>query len=103
MITILTPTYNRKHTLRRAYDSLINQTNKDFEWLVIDDGSKDDTKELIDEFISENKITIKYFFKENGGKHTALNFGTNKAKGELVLILDSDDYLSNDAIELVKK
>lgn len=101
MITILTPTYNRKYTLKKAYDSLVAQTNKQFEWLVIDDGSVDDTKELIEEFIKENKIEIRYFSKKNGGKHTALNYGTNKAKGELILILDSDDYLSENAIELV--
>lgn len=103
MITVLTPTYNRKHTLKRAYDSLVKQTDENFEWLIIDDGSKDDTKDLIDEFMSENKIAIRYYYKKNGGKHTALNFGTNKAKGELILILDSDDYLSNDAIELANK
>ena len=103
MITVLTPTYNRKYIIKKAYDSLVAQTNKDFEWLVIDDGSTDNTKELIDEFISENKVKIRYFHKKNGGKHTALNFGTNKAKGELILILDSDDYLSEDAIELVNK
>lgn len=103
MITVLTPTYNRKYILKKAYESLVNQTDKDFEWLVIDDGSSDNTKGLIDELINENKINIRYYYKENGGKHTALNYGTNKAKGELILILDSDDYLSEDAIELVKK
>lgn len=103
MITIITPTYNRKHTIKRAYDSLISQTNKDFEWLVIDDGSTDDTKSLIDKFINERKISIRYIYKKNGGKHTALNVGTKKAKGELILILDSDDYLRKDAIEIIYK
>lgn len=103
MITILTPTYNREKTLTKAYNSLVNQIDKNFEWLVIDDGSKDNTKQLIDKFIKENKIKIRYFYKKNGGKHTALNYGTPKAKGELILILDSDDYLSEDAIELVEK
>lgn len=103
MITVITPTYNRKHTISKCYDSLINQTNKDFEWLVVDDGSIDNTKKTIDKFKKENKIDIKYIYKENGGKHTALNVGIKKAKGDLVLILDSDDYLRNDAIELVYK
>lgn len=103
MITILTPTYNRKKTLTRAYESLLNQTNKEFEWLVIDDGSTDDTNNLINNFINDNKISIRYFYKKNGGKHTALNLGTKEAHGELILILDSDDYLSNNAVELVNE
>lgn len=101
MITILTPTYNREKKLTRAYKSLLEQTSKEFEWLVVDDGSIDNTKKLITQFMNENKINIRYYYKENGGKHTALNLGTQKAKGELILILDSDDYLGNDAIELV--
>ena len=100
MITVLTPTYNREKTLKRAYESLLSQTNKDFEWIVVDDGSTDNTKALIESFIDQNKIDIKYYYKTNGGKHTALNLGTQEANGELLLILDSDDYLSDDAIEL---
>ena len=103
MITILTPTFNRDYILKKAYNSLLNQNNKKFEWLIIDDGSTDKTKELVNKFKSENKIKIRYFYKKNGGKHTALNFGINKAKGDLILILDSDDYLRKDAVELVYK
>lgn len=103
MITVLTPTYNREKTLKRAYESLLSQSKKDFEWIIVDDGSTDNTKSLIEGFINENKLDIKYIYKTNGGKHTALNVGTNKAKGELLLILDSDDYLSDDAIELCYK
>ena len=103
MITLLTPTYNREKTLTIAYKSLLEQTIKDFEWVIIDDGSKDNTKSLIDKFISEKKISIRYYYKKNGGKHTALNLGTKKAKGDLILILDSDDYLSKDAIELINE
>ena len=101
MISILTPTYNRYETLRRAYNSLTRQTNNEFEWVIIDDGSKDDTKKLIHSFIKEKKIRIKYFYKKNGGKHTAINFGLSKVSGDSLLILDSDDYLVDDAIEIV--
>lgn len=101
MISILTPTYNRYETLRRAYNSLTRQTNNEFEWVIIDDGSKDDTKKLIYSFIKEKKIRIKYFYKKNGGKHTAINFGLSKVSGDSLLILDSDDYLVDDAIEIV--
>ena len=103
MITILTPTYNRKYILKKAYKSLLNQTNKDFEWIIVDDGSKDNTKELIDKFIKENKINISYFYKKNGGKHTAINLGVKKAKGDYILILDSDDELTKNATDLIKK
>ena len=103
MITILTPTYNRAYTLKKAYNSLVKQTNNKFEWLVIDDGSTDNTKKLISKFINEKKIKVRYYYKKNGGKHTALNYGMKKAKGDLILILDSDDYLNNKAIDLVYK
>lgn len=101
MLTILTPTYNRGYIINKAYESLVKQTNQDFEWLVIDDGSKDNTEEIINNYIKEKKINIRYIYKTNGGKHTALNVGINKAKGDLILILDSDDYLSDNAVELV--
>lgn len=100
-ITILTPTYNRVHTLNKLYESLCKQTNKNFEWMVIDDGSNDNTEELILKFIEQNKIKIKYFKKKNGGKHTAINFGLKNIKSEYVFILDSDDFLSNDAIQIM--
>ena len=103
MITVLTPTYNRAKYLNKAYESLVIQTNKNFEWIIVDDGSTDDTKKYVSKIQKENKIKIKYFYKENGGKHTALNLGTKEAKGELILVLDSDDYLTNNAIELCNK
>lgn len=103
MITILTPTYNRKNTIKQAYDSLLKQTSKNFEWMIVDDGSEDNTKELIDKFIKEDKIKITYFYKENGGKHTALNYGIQKIKSEYTMILDSDDYLLPNAIELIER
>ena len=103
MITILTPTFNREKLINKAYESLINQTNKDFEWLVIDDGSVDNTKQYIEKVKKDKKINIRYIYKENGGKHTALNLGTKEAKGELILILDSDDYLDEKAVENIHK
>lgn len=103
MITVLTPTYNRANLLNRVYTSLLEQSDNNFEWIIIDDGSIDNTKEVIDGFIKEKKLDIKYYYKENGGKHTALNLGTNKAQGELILILDSDDYLLKDAIKYVNQ
>lgn len=103
MITVLTPTYNRAYILSKVYDSLVRQTNKQFEWLVIDDGSTDNTYEVVSKYINESKIKIKYFYKENGGKHTALNYGVKKVNTKYVIILDSDDYLKEDCIEIVLK
>lgn len=103
-LTIFTPTYNRQHTLYKAYESLINQTNKDFLWLIIDDGSKDNTKEIVNAWKNENKIEIEYYKKENGGKHSAYNCALKLIKTELTLIaLDSDDYLTLNAVEDILK
>lgn len=101
MITVLTPAYNRAKTLSRLYDSLVNQTYKNFKWVIVDDGSIDETKEVVDKFIKENKLDIKFYAKENGGKHTALNLGVQKINTELTYVVDSDDYLPNDAIETI--
>ena len=100
-LTILTPTYNRGKLLKQCYKSLKEQKNLNFEWLIIDDGSNDNTKEIVQGFIDENILDIKYFYKFNGGKHTALNYGINKAKGEMTIILDSDDFLTNDATQTI--
>lgn len=67
ILTIYTPTYNRKHLLPRLYESLKNQTNLDFRWLIIDDGSEDDTRSLVSDFINKGDIDIEYHYKENGG------------------------------------
>lgn len=101
MITVFTPTYNRAYIIYKLYQSLCQQTCNDFEWLVVDDGSTDNTQELINSYISENKITIRYIHKENGGKHMAINLGVKEAKGELFFIVDSDDHLTNDAIKTI--
>lgn len=103
MITIITPTYNRAYIIKNSYESLIKQTNKNFEWIVVDDGSTDDTKKVINKFIKDKKINIRYIYKKNGGKHTALNVGIKEALGELILVLDSDDYLSDNAVEICYK
>jgi glycosyltransferase involved in cell wall biosynthesis len=99
MITIFTPTYNRAYIIGNLYKSLLVQTSKDFEWLIVDDGSTDDTETLVSSFIKENKIAICYIKQQNGGKHKAINRGVEEAKGDLFFIVDSDDYLSQDAVE----
>lgn len=99
MITIFTPAYNRAYILPKLYNSLILQTNKDFEWLIVDDGSTDNTEELINSYILESKIEIRYVKQLNGGKHRAINRGVQMAKGELFFIVDSDDYLSDNAVD----
>lgn len=102
-ITILTPTYNRGENLKKLYFSLINQSNHNFIWMIIDDGSKDKTQEIVRNFIKDNIIKIEYFIKENGGKHTALNVGISKIDTELIFIVDSDDWLEENAIEKIYK
>lgn len=99
-ITIFTPTYNRADLLKRLYDSLLLQGNSNFEWLIVDDGSIDNTKEVVEQFINEDKIIVRYFYKSNGGKHTAINYGVQKAKGDLFFIVDSDDFLTTNAVQL---
>lgn len=99
-LTILTPTYNRASYLPKLISSLQAQTVKDFDWLIIDDGSADDTQSYI-ENLSGIDFPISYYKKENGGKHTALNYAHKYIKGEYVLILDSDDYLVNNAVETI--
>lgn len=103
LITVFTPVYNRGNLLNNLYYSLINQTYKNFEWIIVDDGSTDDTKSIVKSFIDDNKIKIKYFYKENGGKHTAINKGINEANGNLFFIVDSDDYLTCNSLELIDK
>ncbi len=100
MITILTPTYNRKENLKNLYRSLLRQTNQNFQWLIIDDGSSDNTKEIVESF-NNNNFRIDYYYKKNGGKHTALNYSHQYIKGDWVFVVDSDDTLTENAIALV--
>lgn len=97
--TVYTPTYNRAHTLPRVYDCLRNQSYKDFIWLIVDDGSTDNTKELVDTWIKEAILEIKYLYKQNGGKHTAMELAHMNVNTKYVIGLDSDDILVYDAIE----
>lgn len=114
MITVFTPTYNRAHLLTRLYESLCQQTYKDFEWIIVDDGSTDQTQSLIKNFELRIKIDascdnsdfkglggIRYIRQANGGKHRAINRGVQEAQGELFFIVDSDDLLPEDALQTV--
>lgn len=104
MITVFTPTYNRGNLLNRLYQSLCRQNYKEFEWIIVDDGSLDDTSSIVN--IIQDKhpcgdFSILYYKKENGGKHTAVNTGVQKAHGDLFFIADSDDILPPNALQTV--
>jgi len=105
MLSIVTPTYNRRHTLPKLYESLKEnyEFTHDFEWIVVDDGSNDDTKSLILTWQKESPFTIRYFYKKNGGKMQALNFAIPKAKGDKILEVDSDDFLEKNAIFTIEQ
>lgn len=99
MITIFTPTYNRAYTLERLFESLQGQTDRDFEWLVVDDGSTDGTEDLCKDFKGRAIFPMRYFKQENAGKHVAINRGAKEASGEWFFIVDSDDWLPEDSVE----
>ena len=102
-LTVFTPTYNRAHTIERVYESLKAQTCDDFEWLVIDDGSTDNTKTLVESFIeaSGSGMKIHYVYKENGGLYTGYNVAYATIKTELCVCIDSDDFMPVDAVEKI--
>lgn len=100
-LTVLTPTYNRAHCLSNLYESLQKQTSKEFEWLIVDDGSSDNTEQLVSEFQLSAQFAISYIKKENGGKHTALNVGIKHINNDLTFIVDSDDTLTFDAVQTI--
>ena len=132
MITVFTPAYNRAHLLPRLFESLCKQTYRDFEWVIVDDGSVDDTRSVVEQFSvlgfefsgnltqplntqhstlktnlntqhsTPNTNSIRYFYQENGGKHRAINRGVKEAKGELFFIVDSDDLLAPFALERIE-
>ena len=100
-LTVFTSTYNRISTLPRTYDSLCKQTCKDFKWLIIDDGSTDNTGDIVKKWQSEDLIPIQYIYKENGGLHTGYNKAIELLDTELAMCVDSDDWLPNDAVEKI--
>lgn len=100
-LAVLTPAYNRKNTLGKLYASLKAQTCPDFFWMIVDDGSRDGTEEMVRGWMKEKQVEIGFLKKENGGKHTALNAGISAVRQDLVFIVDSDDYLTEDAVETV--
>lgn len=103
-LTIFTPAYNRAHTLGRTYESLKKQKCKDFIWLIVDDGSTDNTKGLVESWISQEKeFEIQYIYKENGGMHTAHNVAYENIVTELNVCIDSDDCVAEDAVEIILK
>lgn len=102
LVTVFTPTYNRAYCLQQLYDSLVQQTSTNFSWLLIDDGSKDTTKELVHSWIAEGLIEITYIFQENQGMHGAHNTAYSLIETELNVCIDSDDYMPKNAIELIE-
>lgn len=100
-LTVFTPTYNRAHTLERLYRSLCAQTCQDFDWLVIDDGSTDGTAALVQSFIGEGKIPVRYIYKENGGLFTGYNTAYEHIETELNVCIDSDDAMPENAVEII--
>ena len=105
MISILTATYNRETNLPDLYNSLVKnlETKVEFEWLIMDDGSTDNTKELIDGYIKENKVNIRYFYQENKGKMAAINNLMEYVTGDIIMEVDSDDYLTDNILTTVVK
>ena len=100
LITVFTPTYNRAYCLHKCYESMRRQTCKEFDWLIVDDGSNDGTKELVQKWSEEkNEFNIRYIYKTNGGMHTAYNTAYEHITTELAMNIDSDDYLTDSAIE----
>lgn len=102
-ITIFTPTYNRAYILPKLYESLKKQTCKDFEWLIVDDGSTDETEKIVLSWLAEETFPVRYIKQLNGGKHSAINRGVLETKSKLFFIVDSDDKLTTDAIALIKQ
>ncbi|PHA03077.1 glycosyltransferase [Bacillus pseudomycoides] len=100
-LTVFTPTYNRVYCLHNCYESLKRQTCKEFVWLIIDDGSSDHTKELVSNWIAENRIEIRYHWQQNQGMHGAHNTAYEMIDTELNVCIDSDDYMPDDAVEKI--
>lgn len=102
LITVFTPTYNRDKLIYNLFQSLEKQDSKDFEWLIVDDGSTDNTATIIQKCKSISSFPIRYYYKKNEGKHIAINFAAERAKGEWFFIVDSDDILTSNSISRIK-
>ena len=102
LLTIFTPTYNRANKLENVYNSLKNQISSEYEWLIVDDGSIDNTKKIVEKFINDSLLNVRYIKKDNGGKHTAHNLAVDEAKGKYFMCLDSDDFLKENTINELK-
>lgn len=100
-LTVITTTYNRAYCLHQLYESLIRQTSDDFMWMIVDDGSTDNTCELVESWMEEQKVVISYYYKENGGMHTARNYAYERVKTEINTIIDSDDWMTDTAVETI--
>ena len=102
-LTIFTPTYNRAYCLPELYESLLVQNKEDFVWMVVDDGSTDETKKIIDKWICDGKINIIYIYQQNSGKMSAHNRAVKECNTELFMCLDSDDKLTDGAVHKIEK
>lgn len=102
-ITVFTPTFNRAYILHTLYESLQRQSFRDFEWLIVDDGSTDETEAIVNNWVEQKRIPVRYVKQPNGGKCRAINRAVDLAEGELFFTVDSDDYLTDDALEKVTK
>ncbi len=100
-LTVFTPTYNRAYTLHLCYESLKRQTCRDFEWLIVDDGSTDGTRQLVERWIGEAPFPIRYVYQDNQGMHGAHNTAYEHIDTELNVCIDSDDYMTDDAVERI--
>ena len=101
-ITLFTPTYNRAYILTQLYRSIQRQTFRNYEWLIVDDGSTDDTEQMVRAWTKEgNSFPIRYYKQRNGGKCRAINYGLELAEGQLFLVVDSDDFLTRDALQKI--
>ncbi|MBD5446591.1 MAG: glycosyltransferase family 2 protein [Treponema sp.] len=101
MITVFTPTYNRAYMLPKLYESLLAQTCRDFEWLIVDDGSTDETINVVKELLIRNEVNIQYHYKENGGLNSAYNYAVTHTDNEIFFRVDSDDSIKKDAIQSI--
>lgn len=102
-ISIFTPTYNRSHLLKNVFDFIVNEHYEEIEWIIVDDGSTDSTKLVVENFIEKNIVEIKYIFQENQGKHVAYNKAIDIAQGDVFICIDSDDTYKFGALNSLRE